>query len=387
MAIQYQKSTRHHYVPQWYQRNFLTAGKGEFYVFDKNPLKSVLCPDGTQRLISKPREIRRSGTSELFQIDDLYSVNSKWLPSDVVEKLFFGPLDSNGKVSLEVFTFWPKTIPRPEYSLYPTNFGNPAEHMQSLAAYINAQMLRTPRGLNLIRNSFLRQAGRQPNNNYLMAVIRRSYTDLIAMIVESHWQIHETENTQDRFLLSDEPITLYNFRSYPNNPESSKFSVPSPFWRGTRILFPLSSNKLLTLSHKEHLDKPSAKKSKKPRRNARVSDFAITNFTEIENDEPLNSYEVAAVNFVIKARSRRYVASENRASLFPERIVGQLRWSELDKLLRPRFTSYLTSSEYFFEMKDGSSYGYNAFGEEIPSKAKEYRKMLDDIISKNQSQK
>ena len=99
-------SNSHHYVPQWYQRNFLPAEGGEFFVLDKSP-KLGYMPRRARRPIVRRRQVFTSGAHKLFQYDGLYSVALRGVREDVLERFVFGPLDDKGARANQLFCIWP----------------------------------------------------------------------------------------------------------------------------------------------------------------------------------------------------------------------------------------------------------------------------------------
>jgi hypothetical protein len=138
---------------------------------------------------------------------------------------------------------------------------------------------------------------------------------------------------------------------------------PDPFWRGSRLIYALSPDLVLIITHNEHADDPSRVKAKRPRRNARSNDDVLISYLDIVNRRKLSEEEVAKINFVIKTRATRYVASAIEAQLFPENKVGHPRWSDIDKLFYTEFASSRAETETIVRYKDDSILFSNAFGE------------------------
>ena len=69
------------------------------------------------------------------------------------------------------------------------------------------------------------------------------------------------------------------------------------------------------------------------------------------------------MNFVLKARATRYVASISRGGLYPENSIGVPRWCDIDRIFYTRFRSFRTQNELMVRYKDGGVMHSNAFGE------------------------
>lgn len=354
----------HHFVPQWYQRRFLPEGKGEFYVLDKDPLRKVICPDGKARPIAKPREVFRSGTGALFQQQDLYAVNLPLVRPDHLERELFGKIDHDGEPANSLFSAWPETMGIVSQNLdkIPTNFGSPNQRMGDLINYIDAQKTRTPKGLLQIKNVFAARGNTAPTNNQVMSYMVSRRQRNFVVWAEAVWEIFAAA-AGARFLLSDDPVVIYNCDCFPASPPCRFPQDPDPFWRGSRVLHPLGPGKLLVLTHVEHMDVPRRSKARRPRRNARSYDSVMLHFGHIVNDRELNAESVSLVNAIIKSRATRYVASSEEADLFPERALKVPLWCDLDRMFEAKYKSLRGSSETYIRYKDGSIYHNNAFGE------------------------
>jgi uncharacterized protein DUF4238 len=129
---------------------------------------------------------------------------------------------------------------------------------------------------------------------------------------ECQWEIFSARNSEIEFLLSDDPVTLYNRDCYPASSVCTYPHDPDPFWKGTRVIHPLSPDNVLVLTHSEHTDNPSRLKARQNRRNARAYDQVILNYTSIVNEREFAPDQVTCINHIIKSRAARYVASISR---------------------------------------------------------------------------
>ncbi len=357
-------SNHHHYVPEWYQRRFLPAGGGEFSVFDKVPETKVLCPDGVVRP-KKPREVFRYGPRKLFRQDGLYSVALSGVPDDAIERSIFGLIDNSGARANRLLNSWPEShrlIGAELHEQILKGFGHPSERMADLITYLNAQKMRTPRGIAQIKTEFAKAGALGAGKNIVMALLVSRRQVNCTVWAECFWEIFSIEDGETRFLLSDDPVVLYNMDCYPGSLFCRFPNDPNPFWRGTRVIHPLSRDRLLVLTHVEHVDKPSRKKARRDRTHARSHDQAMINYTDIQSDRKLSSNAVATINFVIKARAIRYVGSTNPDDLYPERIVDSPIWAEIDALFHQPYPTYLSGRETIVKYKDESILFTDAHG-------------------------
>ena len=328
-------SSNHHYVPQWYQRLFLAAGEGELYVLNKSPENHKWCSDGKRRSI-KPKSVFKCGAKKLFSVKDLYSVQLMGVNSDTIERLFFGRIDDSGARAVSTFASWPKAN---GYIFYENDeftdaVGDPNLHMQNLLEFMDTQKSRTPRGIALIKKAIVNTDARFLSQNNVIGVLMRLRAIRCTVWSESYWEIFSVKDPNQSFLLSDDPVTLYNCDCFPASEYCQFPNDPNIFWRGTRVLYPLSPTKLLVLTHKEHAESPLRTKARRPRIHARAFDKALMSWLEVRNERELSREEVDQINFVIKARAKRFVASASEADLFPERRRWAWRWPEIDSIFR-----------------------------------------------------
>lgn len=353
----------HHYVPEWYQRRFLSNGKGNFFVLDKFPDKFIDCPDGKKRPIT-PKEIFSKGPNALFEEPNLYAISFPLIPKDFIENFIFGEIDAKGALANELYNQWPEIksgMLRTKGYEFPDRFGDIGNQMKSLLNYIDAQKFRTPRGIQNLKN-FLSIHRTQTNQNSVMNLMLKRRAVNCTVWSEGIWEIFSTENEEICFLLSDDPVTFYNCDCYPGSSVCKYPNEPHPFWRGTRVLHPLSPNHLLVISHCEHVDNPSRRKARDYRTNARSWGDSLINWSAIDNYRTLNSQQVNSINHIIKERAIRYIAALNKEDLYPEKKARITRWTEIDDFFQPEFRSFHSSSKMIIGYKDGSSLHSDAFG-------------------------
>jgi len=176
-------------------------------------------------------------------------------------------------------------------------------------------------------------------------------------------EIFSAKNSTTKFLLSDDPVVLYNCDCFPESDACRFPMTPHPFWRGSRVFYPLSPDTVIVISHVEHVDDPSRTKARRERRNARSHDEALINYGDILNYREFDDGAVAKIKLRNKTRAIRYVASANESDLFPEKVTKIPRWSEIDELFYSKYGSFRGSSETMVRYKDGTIMHSNAFGE------------------------
>lgn len=161
-------SHEHHYVPRWYQKQFLAPGQDKLWYLDLKPEKVVI---DRQRSYTR-QALRRMYPAECFWLKDLYILRLGKSVTDVIEKIFFETVDEHGHKSVQFFAT--PAIDRAGL--------NPAYN--GLLGFIAAQKLRTPRGLDWLR----RQAG-VPDQNRVLMVMWEMFKAYNAMWMEGTWEI------------------------------------------------------------------------------------------------------------------------------------------------------------------------------------------------------
>lgn len=74
--------------------------------------------------------------------------------------------------------------------------------------------------------------------------------------------------------------------------------------------------------------------------------------------------EVAAINYIIKTRAVRYIASSQEEWLYPEQMIGSVKWPELDAVLQHKGDPWkLAAAETMIRYTDGSLQTVSPYGE------------------------
>jgi hypothetical protein len=131
-------SRAHHYVPQWYQKRFLSPGTEKLWRLEFKP-EIVRIDD--KRTFTRRAE-RWLYPSQSFYEDDLYSLRFGSQVNDGLEKAFFGSVDEAGCSAATFFEAFDVTATGLK------------EAFHGLVAYIAAQRFRTPRGLDWIKRGW-----------------------------------------------------------------------------------------------------------------------------------------------------------------------------------------------------------------------------------------
>ncbi|WP_075286661.1 DUF4238 domain-containing protein [Xanthomonas campestris] len=226
-------SRENHYVPEWYQRGFRVAD-ADNWLLDIAP--PHLRPDGTP-ILARPRQ---RPPKACFWQNDLYITRFGEYLNDQIETVLFQGIDDSGAAAVRAFISG--------------NVVQVHDQYQPMLAYLGAQKLRTPKGLEWIRSRY--PALSQLELMREMQHLRQMFGTLWA---ECAHEVVSAEDSVVKFLITDHPVTTFNaglaldasLLDYPNEAPVT--------WNGTQTLFPLDANHLLILKYSP-VDSPAQHK-------------------------------------------------------------------------------------------------------------------------------
>lgn len=298
-------AVRHHYVAQWHQRGFLAPGQSKLQYLDLHPEKIV-----RGGRVHYRTALRLLGPVNCFVEDNLYTLALRGLPSDVLERRFFGPIDFNGRDAVAFFK---------DYSLR----NGAGEAHSHLIRYLDAQKLRSPRGLDYLRE----RVGGDTREEVLENMARLSMMHSTTW-AEGVWEILTCRNSPTKFLLSDHPVAAYNSAVFPGSQECLALGGAMIERIGTRTLFPLDYEHLLVITNLQLSRTPDVN-PQKFRTNPRMFDQVMVDLRKIQTGREIPEHEVLAVNYIQKMLAKRYIASADKAWLYPENHLKSRHWSKL----------------------------------------------------------
>jgi len=341
MSASYQNN---HYVPVWYQKRFIPSESSEKALFylDLEPGNFV---DG-KGIRRKRKDIRLLGPRHCFVQKDLYRTGLLGLAPTDIEQFFFGKIDERGKEAVAVFSNF-------EYKI-----GGNGSNFHDLLRYLSTQKLRTPKGLGWICDAFRAKS----RDEVLTKMI--DYQRLFCAIwTECVWQIAEAKDSDTKFIISDHPVTVYNRELGPRNQKCRGFNDPEIWLNGSHTLFPLSAEKILILTNLSWVRNPyQSAKAQRPHSNPLRDAMFMT--CEVQTERYLTENEVRQINFIIKKRALRYVASGNKEWLFPEEHVSKSDWPRFGNgyLLMPEPRVLNFSTQTLIQYKSGRVDGFDEYG-------------------------
>lgn len=292
-----QVTHRNHYVPIWYQKAFILRSGGSLHYLDVGPAPTDL-PDG--RVITTSPLTYRAPKS-CFWSEDLYTTRFGSVLNDEIERFLFGTIDDFGARAVRAFASGDLVAIHKRF--------------QDFFEYLNAQKLRTPKGLDWIKSKY-------PNLTQLdlmieMQALRRMHC---TMWYESVREIVSAEESDVKFIVTDHPVTIYN-AAYPPTSLVCKYpDDPAIELKGSQTVFALDANHCLILSNIEYAKYPTSLDLKAPRTHARYGGQSIARTDAFIRTRKLTSKEVSSINRLLKVRARKYIAASEKAWLGPEKV-------------------------------------------------------------------
>lgn len=353
------KTRANHYVPQWYQRGFLSSHSNQFHYLDLSPDTKRL-PDG--RVITmNSRSIRP--TSTCFYQTDLYTAFFGKYINDEIERILFGQIDNAGAKAVWAFA---------EDDMAGWHY-----HFTDFFSYMDSQKIRTPKGLDWIKKHY-------PNLGQIdLMVEMQAISNLHCTLwTECVREIVSAKYSNVKFIVTDHPITVYNYACSPDSKQCIYPSDPSIALKGTQTLFPLDKDYCLILTNLEYAKDPDNQDPTENRTNARFIRQSWVRTDAFIRSRNLIDSEVLKINLILKTRARRYIAAPDKDWLYPEETISS-KWYDLKEvLLPPDNEMHHFGGELYAGYEDGSTYYQDAFGRTIPEN-KYLNKKIKGKIGRN----
>ena len=333
---------RNHYVPKWYQYRFFEGDEAEkkFCYLDLKP-ETVTLQNGKKY---ERKSLFRWGPPKCFFEDDLYTTRFRDWKSTEIEEKFFGRID---EVAPHAIEHWSK--------FNHPNWNNEALH--NLMLHMSIQKLRTPKGLEYIANLV-----KLNDKNSVLFKLQELQSIFCALWTECIWSIVDASGSETKFIISDHPVTVYNQACFPFSDWCRGYRDPDIWLNGTYTLFPLSLDKMLVLTNLSWIRNPYDNPLKE-RPHPVLFRPTMFNFQSIQTGRILSEKEVVAINFIVKQRAFRYIASAKKDWLYPEKECF-MRWDEIGKsymlMPDPRGVSFSTNT--FAGYENWGSCAFDEYG-------------------------
>ncbi|MEB1149477.1 hypothetical protein VDP41_20960 [Xanthomonas campestris pv. campestris] len=329
-------SRENHYVPEWYQRGFRVAGADNWFLDISPP---HLRPDGTP-ILARPRQ---RPPKACFWQNDLYVTRFGEYLNDQIETVLFQGIDDYGAAAVRAFIDGDVAHVHGQY--------------QPMLAYLGAQKLRTPKGLDWIRSRYpaLSQVELMREMQHLRAMFGTLWAECAHEVVSA-------EDSAVKFLITDHPVSTFN-AGLPLEASLLDYPNEAPItWNGTQTLFPLDANHLLILTHVPYAKDPGSAELTAKRINARYFGHTMLRTDALIRGRRFDTEAVISVNAWLKTRAHRYIAAGDRDWLYPEHTTP-FASATLARLLLPlRKELWRHGGEIHIGYKDGT-FGYrDAYG-------------------------
>lgn len=352
------QTRNNHFVPQWHQHGFVDERENELRHLKRREIK---LKDGSIKIVCAKNWF---SSAQCFYEKDLYSTFFGAIVNDDIEKELFGPIDDNGSNSVKAFL-------TDDLSQWHHNF-------RDFFTYLDAQKLRTPKGLDWIKSKYpdLSQA-------QLMTEMQALRTIHCTLWAEGVRELVSAENSEVKFILSDHPVTIYNHACPPNSHLCSNPNDPDIALKGTQTIFPLDKNRCLILTNLEYAKNPAGVNPLEARTNAKKIRQSMVNTINFINKRKLKDDEVVKINHIIKSRAKDAIAAGKESWLYPEDKLN-CDWDELRHVLMPPADElHHFGGEMFAKFQDGSTHYQDAFGRTTPQN-KHLKKETDESkLSRN----
>jgi hypothetical protein len=328
-----------HYVPQWYQEGFFEPGRKSLAYVDLKPDRKVL-PDGREIVFRSAWD--KTPTSIAFRQHDLYSTFFGTSVNDEIERRLFGNIDGRGSKAVRAFAG--------------ADVREWHEYFQTLFEFLDAQKLRTPKGLDWLQAQYPALS-----QNELMFEMQGIRTVHCAIWAGGVREIVSAENSHVKFIVSDHPVTIYNYALPPSAKECAYPLDPGIALRASQTIYALDRNHCLILTNLEYAKDPNTSPLLK-RTFPRNFQQSLARTDAFIRKRRLTAEEVEQVNFVIKARARRYLAAGSKEWLYPENSFSK-PWSELRKVfIPPEGELFQFGGEMFVKYASGDVHYQDEFG-------------------------
>ncbi len=336
------KTRDNHYVPQWHQKGFFSERENELCHLKE---KSIVLPNGDVKIIP-PSKKWQTPTQRFYQ-KDLYTTFFGDEINDEIEKKLFGYIDDNGSHAVRAFLT-----------------DDPAEwhqHFESFFSYLDAQKIRTPKGLDWIKSHYP-----ELGQNDLMKEMQSVRSLHCTLWAEGVRELVSAEDSAVKFIVSDHPVTVYNYACPPDSKLCEYPNDPDISLKGSQTIFPLDKNRCLILTNLEYAKAPESVNPLEPRTNAVKMRQSMVNTIQFINTRKLSDEEVTKINYIIKSRSNESVAAGSDAWLHPDKEVD-CDWADLKHVLLPPSSElYRYGGEMFVKFDDGHVHYQDAFGRKNP---------------------
>lgn len=326
-----------HYVPRWYQEGFFEEGRNTLRYLDMRP-DNIILENG--RIVPAKAKFD-APTSRAFREIDLYSTFFGTSINDEIERRLFGAIDATGSSAVRAFA-----------SDDPSEWHS---HFRALFEYIDSQKIRTPKGLDWLRAQYP-----SLTQNELMREMQGIRMMHCTIWTEGVREIVSAESSSVKFIVSDHPVTIYNHAAGPETKLCAYPNDPSIALKASQTIFPMNRNFCLILTNLEYAQDPSTPPLEK-RTFARNFRSSIVRTDAFIRTRKLSDIDVIGINYILKARARRFIAAGRDEWLYPETAIRG-HWKDLRNALLPKDEIWRFGGDTYVKYEDGHVHYQDAFG-------------------------
>ncbi|HEX4078291.1 MAG TPA: DUF4238 domain-containing protein [Rhizomicrobium sp.] len=228
-------------------------------------------------------------------------------------------------------------------------------HFTTFFEYLDVQKIRTPKGLDWLSAQYPRLT-----QNDLMLEMQGIRMMHCTIWTEGVREIVSAQDADVKFIVSDHPVTVYNYALPPDAQGNSYPNEPSIALKGSQTIFPLNRNFCLILTNLEYAQDHSANPCEK-RTFAGNYRSSMVRTDALIRTRKLTGEEVIRINRVLKARAKRFIAASKEEWLYPE-TFGE-PWAELRGVfLPPKNDLWHFGGEIYVRYESGEVRYQDAFG-------------------------
>ena len=358
----YVTATRdNHYVPIWYQKGFCSDDRNQLRYLCLEP-NCYSLPDGETKIVYTKKW---RPPSKCFYQTDLYTTFfGDEHVNDEIERKLFGQIDVTGSQAIRAYIDG-------DQRLMPENFEN-------FFLYLDAQKIRTPKGLDWIQHNY-------PNLNQLelMVEMQTIRTLHCTLWTEGVREIVSAKESDVKFIVSDHPITIYNYACPPDSDHCAYPNDPDISLKASQTICPLDKDHALILTNLEYAQDPDGSNPLEQRTNATKVRQSIVRTDAFIRTRSLSSDEVTKINYIIKSRAKKYIGAGKDEWLYPEQEI-QCDWAKLgDVLLPPSDQMFHFGGEVYISYKDGSTHYQDPYGRTAPQNKHLIKNIDESTIERN----
>jgi hypothetical protein len=287
--------------------------------------------------------VQRNSPKRCFWSEDLYTTILGGVQNDDIERYLFGEIDNDGANAL-------RAVLHGDVDQLHGLF-------QRFFEYLDAQKLRTPKGLDWIKSQY-------PKLNQLELMLEMQQLRQLhcTMWMEAVREIVSAEDSDTKFILTDHPVTVYHPNCVPESALCAYPCDPDVALKGSQTLFPLGPNHCLILTNLEYAQDVDRGDLLQPRENARNFGRTLARVDAWIRTRRLAAPDVIAINHILKSRAHRFIAAGEEAWLYPE-LSASKDWKANGRvLLPPKNGMSHFGGEIYVGYDDGRSDYQDAFG-------------------------